>query len=82
MNPEDNVGASELGFPSADIQRLQEQNTTLRAVISEMMKQMETLNIQATFFDDTKTKIQDTDGTAAISFTPGNKQIRFSIPAE
>ncbi|KAJ6660380.1 hypothetical protein lerEdw1_017803 [Lerista edwardsae] len=72
VNLEDNVGARELGFPSADIQRLQEQNTTLRAVISEMRKQMETLTIQTTLSDDTKTKIQDTDGinAAAISFTP------------
>ncbi|XP_066472559.1 coiled-coil domain-containing protein 57 [Tiliqua scincoides] len=76
VTPKDNVGTSERDFPSADIQRVQEQNNTLRAVIAEMRKQMETLNIQATFSDDTETKRQATDGTntAAVSFTLGYVQ--------
>ncbi|XP_007440462.2 coiled-coil domain-containing protein 57, partial [Python bivittatus] len=48
-------------FPPADIQRLQQQNNTLRSVIAEMRKEMETLNNQATSSDDIKMKIQNAD---------------------
>ncbi|XP_053160091.1 coiled-coil domain-containing protein 57 isoform X2 [Hemicordylus capensis] len=68
----DNEGAIQQGFPSAEIQRLQEQNITLRAVIAEMRREMETLNIQAPPSDGTNMKTQDADrmNTVAVSFTP------------
>nr|XP_060620814.1 coiled-coil domain-containing protein 57 isoform X2 [Anolis sagrei ordinatus] len=57
-------------FPSTEIQRLQEQNSTLRAVISEMRREMERLNHQAS--EHTQGKIQDVDraDSAAVSVTP------------
>uniref|UniRef100_A0A8D2J447 Coiled-coil domain containing 57 n=1 Tax=Varanus komodoensis TaxID=61221 RepID=A0A8D2J447_VARKO len=69
------VEAIELGFPSTEIQRLQEQNNNLRAVIAEMRREMETLNNQALPSEHTKLKMQDADGTdsTAVVFTPGNK---------
>ncbi|XP_015673003.1 coiled-coil domain-containing protein 57 [Protobothrops mucrosquamatus] len=54
------VGVSEY-FPPADIQTLQQQNYILRSVIAEMRKEMETLNNQASSFDDIKMKIQNAD---------------------
>ncbi|XP_062976273.1 coiled-coil domain-containing protein 57 [Elgaria multicarinata webbii] len=67
------VGAIELGFPSAEIQSLQEQNSTLRAAIAEMRREMETLNNQAPSPEHIRIKIQDADrtGCAAVSFSPG-----------
>uniref|UniRef100_A0A8D2IYW9 Coiled-coil domain containing 57 n=1 Tax=Varanus komodoensis TaxID=61221 RepID=A0A8D2IYW9_VARKO len=66
------VEAIELGFPSTEIQRLQEQNNNLRAVIAEMRREMETLNNQALPSEHTKLKMQDADGTdsTAVVFTP------------
>ncbi|XP_061471953.1 coiled-coil domain-containing protein 57 isoform X3 [Rhineura floridana] len=58
---QDTLGTIELGFPSAEIQRLQEQNSTLRSVIAEMRREMETLNIQAVSSEQSKTKVQDAD---------------------
>ncbi|XP_039200182.1 coiled-coil domain-containing protein 57 isoform X1 [Crotalus tigris] len=54
------VGVCEYFLP-ADIQTLQQQNYTLRSVIAEMRKEMETLNNQASSFDDIKMKIQTAD---------------------
>ncbi|XP_032995017.1 coiled-coil domain-containing protein 57 [Lacerta agilis] len=58
---QDTVGTTELSFPSADIKRLQEQNSTLRSVIAEMRREMETLNIQTLSYDQSKLQAQDTD---------------------
>ncbi|KAJ7315950.1 hypothetical protein JRQ81_002112 [Phrynocephalus forsythii] len=69
---QDAAGVTEQAFPSADIKKLQEQNSTLRAVIAEMRREMETLNYQATSSARSKMKTQDVDRTdsAAVSFTP------------
>ncbi|XP_060109042.1 coiled-coil domain-containing protein 57 isoform X2 [Heteronotia binoei] len=69
----DNVGATEASFLSPEIQRLQEQNNNLRAVIAEMRREMETLNHEESSSDHIKMKAQDTNrtaDTAAVSFTP------------
>ncbi|XP_053160096.1 coiled-coil domain-containing protein 57 isoform X4 [Hemicordylus capensis] len=78
----DNEGAIQQGFPSAEIQRLQEQNITLRAVIAEMRREMETLNIQAPPSDGTNMKTQDADrmNTVAVSFTPGTLHLDEIVP--
>ncbi|XP_020670334.3 coiled-coil domain-containing protein 57 isoform X1 [Pogona vitticeps] len=69
---QDAAGITEQAFPSADIKRLQEQNSTLRAVIAEMRREMETLNYQTTSSAHSKMKTQDVDpaNSATVSFTP------------
>lgn len=72
---QDAVGVTEQAFPSADIKGLQEQNSTLRAVIAEMRREMEALNYQAISSVPSKMKTADVDKTdsATVSFTPGNE---------
>ncbi|XP_054834759.1 coiled-coil domain-containing protein 57 [Eublepharis macularius] len=70
----ENVGDCKVGFLSPEVQRLQEQNDNLRAVIAEMRREMETLNVQESSSDHTKMKTEDTSrsaDTTAVSFTPG-----------
>ncbi|XP_036610006.1 coiled-coil domain-containing protein 57 [Trichosurus vulpecula] len=45
------------GFPSSEIQKLQEQNTNLRTAIAHMRKEMEALNDQVPSFTSTGKKI-------------------------
>ncbi|XP_048344241.1 coiled-coil domain-containing protein 57 isoform X3 [Sphaerodactylus townsendi] len=65
---QDNIGATEAGFLSPEVQRLQEQNNNLRAVIAEMRREMETLDNQESSSGYTKIKAQDTDRTDYVLF--------------
>nr|XP_042696823.1 coiled-coil domain-containing protein 57 isoform X4 [Chrysemys picta bellii] len=64
-------------FPATEIQRLKEQNTSLRAAIAEMRKEMETLSDQTASSFPRKENIQYTQQTAndakaaTVIFTPG-----------
>nr|XP_016846875.1 PREDICTED: coiled-coil domain-containing protein 57 isoform X2 [Anolis carolinensis] len=75
------IGVVGQDFPSAEIQRLQEQNSTLRTVISEMRREMERLNNQAS--DHSQGKIQDVDraDSAAVSVTLDNKPFKVILIA-
>nr|XP_042696824.1 coiled-coil domain-containing protein 57 isoform X5 [Chrysemys picta bellii] len=63
-------------FPATEIQRLKEQNTSLRAAIAEMRKEMETLSDQTASSFPRKENIQYTQQTAndakaaTVIFTP------------
>ncbi|XP_043384923.1 coiled-coil domain-containing protein 57 isoform X3 [Chelonia mydas] len=73
----DNKGVLGKDFPAREIQRLKEQNTSLRAAIAEMRKEMETLSDQTPSSFPRKEKIQYTQQTApdakasTVIFTPG-----------
>ncbi|XP_043353522.1 coiled-coil domain-containing protein 57 isoform X2 [Dermochelys coriacea] len=73
----DNKGVLGKDFPAREIQRLKEQNTSLRAAIAEMRKEMETLSDQTPSSFPSKEKIQYTQQTATdakastVMFTPG-----------
>ncbi|XP_077184136.1 coiled-coil domain-containing protein 57 isoform X3 [Paroedura picta] len=69
MTLKDNIGATEASFLSPEIQRLQEQNNNLRAVIAEMRREMETLNNEESSSDRIKMKTQNTNRTPAVSLT-------------
>ncbi|XP_037770521.1 coiled-coil domain-containing protein 57 isoform X1 [Chelonia mydas] len=72
----DNKGVLGKDFPAREIQRLKEQNTSLRAAIAEMRKEMETLSDQTPSSFPRKEKIQYTQQTApdakasTVIFTP------------
>ncbi|XP_074975232.1 coiled-coil domain-containing protein 57 isoform X2 [Caretta caretta] len=73
----DNKGVLGKDFPAREIQRLKEQNTSLRAAIAEMRKEMETLSDQTPSSFPRKEKIQYRQQTATdakastVIFTPG-----------
>ncbi|CAM4648594.1 coiled-coil domain-containing protein 57 isoform X1 [Caretta caretta] len=72
----DNKGVLGKDFPAREIQRLKEQNTSLRAAIAEMRKEMETLSDQTPSSFPRKEKIQYRQQTATdakastVIFTP------------
>ncbi|XP_044838917.1 coiled-coil domain-containing protein 57 isoform X3 [Mauremys mutica] len=73
----DNKGVLGKDFSATEIQRLKEQNTTLRVAIAEMRKEMERLSDQTPSSFPRKEKIQYTQQTATdakaatVMFTPG-----------
>ncbi|XP_067403889.1 coiled-coil domain-containing protein 57 isoform X2 [Emydura macquarii macquarii] len=72
----DNKGVLGKDFPSTEIQRLKDQNISLRAAIAEMRKEMETLSDQTPSSFPMKEKTQYTQQTApdaeaaTVLFTP------------
>ncbi|XP_050775885.1 coiled-coil domain-containing protein 57 isoform X5 [Gopherus flavomarginatus] len=72
----DNKGVLGKDFSATEIQRLKEQNTSLRVAIAEMRKEMETLSDQTPSSFPRKEKIQYTQQTATdakaatVIFTP------------
>ncbi|XP_074928047.1 coiled-coil domain-containing protein 57 isoform X1 [Chelonoidis abingdonii] len=72
----DNKGVLGKDFSATEIQRLKEQNTSLRVAIAEMRKEMETLSDQTPSSFPRKEKIQYSQQTAAdakaatVIFTP------------
>lgn len=77
MLPSHHEGEISKSFPSSEIQRLQEQNTSLRNTIAQMRKEMETLSDQIlpsaqSGRETSNTSLPDSK-TAADAPTPGER---------